>query len=132
MKLIRDTNQTQVTKGKLTFGNVTFFSIELAWKDNKKGVSCIPVGTYKWRKRARTNNIPYQHVLIEGVPGRDGICIHAANYAAGKKVQLRGCIAVGSGYLDLDKDGIDDIINSKTTFNKLMAMLPQNGTITIS
>jgi hypothetical protein len=131
MKIIRDTNQTQVTKGKLTVGSVTFFSIELAWRDNKRGVSCIPIGIYSWRKRARTNNIPYEHVLIEGVPGRSGICIHAANYAAGAKVQLKGCIAVGSGYLDLDGDGIDDIINSKATFNKLMAMLPQNGIIEI-
>jgi hypothetical protein len=70
-------------------------------------------------------------VLIEGVPGRDGICIHAANYAAGNKVQLKGCIAVGKSYLDLDGDKIDDITNSKEVFNKLMALLPQSGEIEI-
>lgn len=127
----REKEQLIETKGKLTFGNFSCPSLELAWKDNKKGISCIPIGTYKWRKRERTNNIPYTHVLIEGVPGRDGVCIHAANYAAGKKVQLKGCIAVGSGYSDLDKDGIDDIVNSKVTFDKLMSLLPERGDIEI-
>ena len=127
----REPNQDIETKGKLTFGSFSCPTLELAWKNNKKGISCIPVGKYTWRKREKTNNIPYRHVLIEGVNGRDGICIHAANYAAGNKVQLKGCIAVGSGYADLDKDGNDEIINSKVTFEILMSILPDKGEITI-
>ena len=129
--VVREKEQTTQTKGALTFGIFICPTLELAWKDNKKVISCIPIGTYTWRKRERTKNIPYTHILIENVQNRDGICIHAANYASGNKVQLKGCIAVGSGYADIDKDGNEDIINSKLTFEKLMSLLPVSGEITI-
>lgn len=132
IEVIRDKEQSIETKGVLTFGKFSCKTLELAWKENKKGISCIPVGSYTWRKRERTNNIPYRHILIENVPSRDGVCIHAANYAAGNKVQLKGCIAVGTAYTDLDGDKIDDIVNSKVTFENLMAILPETGTIKIS
>lgn len=102
-------------------------SLELPWKDNKKAVSCIPVGTYLCKKVPASKNIPYLHISITGVNGRSGICIHKANYAR----QLKGCIAVGASELDIDKDGQLDVTASGVTFDKLMAILPDEFKLTI-
>lgn len=124
--------QSIETKGNLSLedGNV-FKTLELAWLGNKNKVSCIPIGTYDWIKCAPTKKIPYEHIAILNVPGRLGIRIHAANFAAGQMVQLLGCIAVGETYADLNGDKIDDITASKKTLEKLMGLLPNKGTITI-
>ena len=130
--LIRDQPQTIETKGVLTTETkVQFKTLELPWLNNKNKVSCIPTGLYPWRKVAATKNIPYEHIAIDNVPGRSGVCIHSANYAAGKKVQLKGCITVGEQYTDIDGDKIDDITSSRPTCDKLMLMLPDSGTIEI-
>ena len=130
--LNRAIDQTVETKGVLSLPNNSYFkTLELPWLNNKNGVSCIPPGNYPWRKVAATVNIPYPHIEIMNVPGRTGICMHWANFAAGKKVQLKGCITVGDDYADIDKDGVDDITSSKPTLDKLMLMLPDSGTITI-
>lgn len=126
--LNRDKEQTVETKGVLM---VPVKTLELPWLGNKNQISCIPPGIYPWRKVVATSKIPYPHIEIQNVPGRSGIKVHSANFAAGKKVQLKGCVSVGESYADLDGDKIDDITNSKKTFEALMAMLPQSGTIEI-
>jgi hypothetical protein len=147
IELIRNPDQTVETQGKIIIDPIhSFDTLELAWKDNKNGLSCIPVGKYNWVKVDPTAKIPYPHISIAPVPGRDGICIHSANFAAQAPyktvnnvklintdhVQLLGCITVGQGYLDINGDGILDIINSKISLGKLMDLLPDSGTITIS
>ena len=107
----------------------TCFTLELPWKDNKKGVSSIPDGFYPFKKVSATGHIPYEHVLIEGVSGRDGICIHIANFAAGKTIQLEGCTALAEKLVDINKDGIEDAFNSKNTFDKFMSIVPDSGII---
>ena len=70
---------------------------ELPWKDNKNGISAIPPGTYncKWINSPKHGEC-YQ---ITGVPGRDMIEIHSANFmgdvSKGKTSQLLGCVALG-------------------------------------
>jgi hypothetical protein len=95
-------------------------TIELKWLDNKTQVSCIPEGVYPfypsiWNK--------YNKAVLElkDVPNRSEILFHSANYASGKLVQLRGCIAPVTGYADIDGDGIIDGTSSKDAFIKLMA-----------
>lgn len=132
----RDTDQTIETKGKLSVDTgiqILFdcLSLELAWKNNEQGVSCIPAGTYEWVKVGATANIPYTHISILNVKDRSGVCIHAANMAAGLHPQLKGCIAVGTAYADINSDHIDDITNSKATFEKMMALLPDSGKLII-
>lgn len=87
---------------------------------NEKGKSCIPEGTYICTKRAATVAIPYEHILINNVQGRDGVCIHKANYVH----QIKGCIAVGEKEIDINGDGLKDVTNSGKTFMTLMALLP--------
>jgi len=64
------------------------YTIELPWKDNRKGLSCIPEGRYPLETRwsPRFNH----HLIVEKVPGRTLILIHPANDALN---ELKGCIA---------------------------------------
>lgn len=114
----------------LSEANVIYFkceTLELGWHNNKRQISCIPKGEYKCVKVGNTHNIPYPHISITNVLNRDGVCIHSANYYT----QLLGCIAVGDSRIDLNKDGLMDIANSKKTFDKLMEQLPNEFNLTI-
>lgn len=72
------------------FCNGTFIcnTIELPWKENKVGESCIPEGTYelKLRRSLRFG----EHLHVTGVYGRKWILFHPANVALR---ELNGCIA---------------------------------------
>ena len=69
-------------------GKIICKTIELPWKNNERGVSCIPEGKYFIRKRYSAK---YQwHLELVDVPNRTYILIHPANNA---KKELRGCIA---------------------------------------
>ena len=121
----------QQTPGNLSFDGFECFTLELPWKNNLRKVSCIRAGVYTWVKRAATTAIPYEHILLQNVPARDGVCIHSGNFATGAKPDTLGCVLVGSAYVDLNGDGTVEITNSKATFNKMMALLPNQGEIEI-
>lgn len=125
--VIRQKDNGVETLGDLNYCTFKCDTLELPWKFNKKQISCIPVGAYLWKKVPATAAIPYPHISILDVPGRDGICIHSANYFT----QLKGCIAVGDKEVDINKDGQTDVANSKNTFSKLMDLLPEEGEIII-
>ena len=77
------------TTGQIFYqGSLLTYSIELPWKDNHTGVSCIPEG--KYRVIIRYNAHFRQHFELLDVPGRKDILIHPANDAL---LELRGCIA---------------------------------------
>jgi len=116
------------TIGALTFGEFHCDTLELPYKDNQHRISCIPAGKYICKKVTATAHIPYEHISVTNVPNRDGICIHKANYVS----DLLGCIGVGEGIIDLNKDGQLDIIKSKLTFDKLMALLPNSFSLAIT
>lgn len=101
-------------------------TLELPYKDNKHKISCIPPGTYHCKK-VGPSHIPYPHIAVQNVSGRDGICIHKANYVS----DLLGCIGVGTGLADINKDGQLDIINSTKTFDALMLLLPDEFQLVI-
>jgi hypothetical protein len=63
-------------------------TIELPWHQNKRGISCIPEGTYMLEKRSSPAR--GKHLQVMHVSNRDLILIHPANDA---KAELRGCIA---------------------------------------
>jgi len=69
-------------------GKLISYTIELPWKRNERGISCIPEGKYFIRKRYSAK---YKwHLELVDVPNRTYILIHPANNA---KKELRGCIA---------------------------------------
>ena len=98
-------------------------SLELAWRDNKSFISCIPEGMYICRKVIRPNG---DHAIsITNVKNRTFILMHIANFAAGKKIQLEGCIAPGMYFEDLNGDGYIDSAQSTQAMNILMEILPE-------
>jgi hypothetical protein len=77
------------TNGKIHFqSRLMMYSIELPWKDNQTGVSCIPEGKYELIKRY--NEKFGRHLQVLNVPQREDILIHPANDAL---KELKGCIA---------------------------------------
>ena len=79
------------TAGRIIAPNLTIETVELPWMGNKPFESCIPPGRYPVVTRETKSK--GRHWLLCGVPERDLILIHAANYAS----ELQGCIAPGLG-----------------------------------
>ncbi len=88
-------------------------TIELPWRDNAHGVSCIPEGQYRLIKRF-SEKFKW-HLCVCDVPNRDSILIHPANDAA---KQLEGCIAPVS-FLTGASCGSE----SRKAFEKLKALV---------
>jgi hypothetical protein len=100
-------------------------TMELPYKDNQRRISCIPKGRYTVVKRYSPKY--GNHFHITNVPNRDWVLIHSANYSR----QLLGCIGVGEKHVDIDNDGLKDIVNSKVTLAKLNEILPKEFTLII-
>lgn len=103
--LIRTETGDDGTFGLLTLDNgMQFYAVELPWRANQHGISCIPAGTYLATWRDSPNHGLVYHV--EKVNGRDGILIHAANWAGdeskGYVKQLEGCVAPGNSIQDVE------------------------------
>jgi len=93
-------------------------TVELEVDCNAKRDDAIPNGIYTVVKRHSAKYKDHFHIL--DVPNRDYILIHNANYSR----QLLGCIGVGEKHLDIDKDGLIDVTNSKATLKKMYDALP--------
>ncbi len=98
---------------------LTFKGIELPWVNNERGKSCIPTGTYKAVAVRRASNAAYAlHVL--NVPNRAEIMVHTTNFAR----DLRGCLAPGTNFADIDRDGITDVTNSRAVMKQIEKIIP--------
>lgn len=97
-------------------------SLELPWLDNKRRVSCIPIGAYKARKHKSPK---FGNCLwIQDVPNRSEILIHAGNY----HTQILGCILPGTDLSDINDDGYLDVKDSRTAMYEIMeAISPLDG-----
>lgn len=127
--LLRNVHSSKQELGSLLVfdndGNKLFESrsLERAWKDNKKNISCIPDGIYPIRLEysPRFNRMLWE---IYDVPGRSECKIHSANYW----FELNGCIAPGHKVYDLNKDGVPDITRSRYSLKKFEeAMFPDTS-----
>jgi hypothetical protein len=78
--------------------DLSLYTLEDPWRDNQKGISCIPVGTYRC---IFSMSQRFQKLMPEllNVPGRTGIRIHAGNTTA----DTEGCPLVG---MSRDRDTI--------------------------
>lgn len=112
--------QDDCTVGILNYYGFRCCTLELPDLDNERNISCIPPGRYRCSKIESPSL--GECVEIEDVQGRTFIRIHAGNYTS----QIKGCILVGDSIKDIDRDGILDVANSKTTLRKLMNLLPNN------
>ncbi len=101
-------------------------TLELLWRDNRIGISCIPTGTYEIVKRW---SLKYgHHFLIKNVPGRSMVLIHSGNY----KSQTRGCILVGVYTTFMDKNEGIDLAQSRNALDILDLLLSQSTTLEIN
>lgn len=71
-------------------GETHSHSLELPWKNNMPGISCIPPGVYGL-EFFDSPKFKRPILRLKHVPGREAIEIHPANHVA----ELRGCIALG-------------------------------------
>jgi len=131
MILTREPQNGVQTLGKLDFEGHELSTIELAWKDNKRGESCIPptieiVNGKEKRLRKpykavpRTSSKYGNHFIILETTPREYVLWHPANYSR----QLRGCIAPGLKHRDIDKDGLKDVVSSKKAMNLMLDKFP--------
>jgi len=100
-------------------------SLELPDKGNKKNISRIPDRLYKLKKRYTAKFGEHLHVL--NVPNRTWILIHAANFYH----ELKGCIAVGKKWKDIDGDREFDMVDSRQTLAKIMSYINEDATLEI-
>ncbi len=115
LKLFRKTPTPIQTLGYFECPDgVTYPSLELPWKDNAVGVSCIPVGLYKMVLHVSPKF--GRCYWLQDVPNRSEILIHPANFVG----QLRGCMAPGLTHADIDGDGHLDVASSKIAMGKLL------------
>lgn len=121
MTLIRTTEGLTSTQGVLIITNnnkvvFTCETLEPAWKNNERNKSSIPKGRYLTTKR--TSEKHRFHILINNVPNRNLILIHAGNHIE----QTEGCILVGKRATQ------QDVYYSRDTLNKIYNLIT-NGTI---
>lgn len=119
--LIRTSDNESQTLGTFNMfdGDKVIFScktLELPYRNNAKGASCIPLGKYKVVGRTSPKYGNHFHVL--DVENRDYILFHQGNF----NYQIRGCILVGSSFKDINNDGEKDVINSKNTLSKMTGL----------
>ena len=106
---------------------LSFVAVELPWRDNQRGISCIPAQVYEAeaifrhsRRHLSDDDIRKYGIWLKDVPQRSGIVIHIANFVR----QLEGCIAPGTNFRDLDNDGVLDVENSGQALTRLREILP--------
>lgn len=96
-------------------------TLELPWKNNQRNISCIADGIYPYEV------VDGLAIRIDNVNGRDGIFMHVAN----SWKELRGCVAVGKGYKDINRDLDYDVLKSALTLKDITSTIPEKGYIKI-
>ena len=103
-------------------------TLELPWRNNSQGISCIPKGTY---------NVNFMHspskktklYRLANVKDRDGILIHQGNWAGdtaqGLKSDVQGCILVGFNHMKIGgQDGVDKSTAALSILHSFTSGLP--------
>ena len=89
LTLVRCEHNETETLGMLLIGSRLFCStLELPWRKNERGISCIPDGDHAGR---RVISPKFGETFELDVPGRSEVIIHAGN----THEDTRGCIILG-------------------------------------
>ncbi len=103
-----------------------FDTLELAYKNNEKQVSCIPEGCY-----VVTPHISFRHgrcFEVHNVCHRSNILIHKGNFNSDTK----GCILVGRGLRDISGDYQLDVLNSTIALASLRLLVKDTIALSIT
>ena len=91
------------------------FTLEPAWKNNKKAISSIPAGTYLCTPH---NGSKYKGTwIVNGVPNRSGVVFHVGNRYADTK----GCFLLGRNFKKDNNEYI--LLDSKLAMDDMREML---------
>ena len=101
------------------------YILELPNRNNKTSISRINEGEYDCEKRSSEKYGDHFHVL--NVPDRSWILIHIGNY----HTSTRGCLLPGDGLVDINGDGLKDVVNSGPTMRRLNEVLPEQFKVII-
>ncbi len=116
LRLVRVTEHNNATLGVLCIDDSPeFVTLEDAWRDNERMVSCIPVGRYKVMPRNSPKFGKTWQVM--NVPERDHILFHAGN----THKDTNGCILLGMQFSKMD--GEPAILASRSAFLQFMGKL---------
>ncbi len=125
-------------------GNLVCKTLELPDRNNQRDnpnteeneASCINADTYLVIKEGPIpandpdgrKERPYGHFRLPVVAGRRGILVHRITYVK----DLLGCIGVGSRHVDLNADGIPDIVESGKKLQWMYENFPDKFWLKIS
>ena len=125
--ILKTIKQPDCTLGVMTVEGSDFrcFTLELPDKGNTSNVSCVPAGTYEYFRRV--SGVNGDVIELRNVVGRSFIQVHRGNFTS----DILGCILVGKTIADINSDGIPDVTSSGNTMKALLAILEDEGTITI-
>lgn len=104
-----------------------FKTLELPWLQNQHGISCVPEGEYPL-VREYSPKFNCKLLELKEVPDRTESKIHPANYTS----QLRGCIAPGLHFVDMNSDGLKDVMFSGDTVQFINNLMPDKSVIIIT
>jgi hypothetical protein len=117
IELVRYAHTAQGVLGRLN----EWYSLENRWLDNRRQVSCIPVGEYELRP-ARFNRGGYATWEVVDVPGRSNILFHIGN----TDKDTHGCILPGMAVGVLS--GRLAVLRSREAFGQFMDRLKDQKT----
>lgn len=103
----------------------TFTTLELPWRNNENGNSCILSGYYTVEPRRSEKH--GQHLLVNNTAPREMILLHAGNSPSNSS----GCALIGSGFGDFDADGRREITSSRAAMKKLTALITEPAELII-
>lgn len=94
------------------------YSLEPAWRDNERNISCIPKGEYDCHFMARSSSGKYRNVYhVKNVSDRSGILIHNGNIHQ----HTKGCILLGT------KEGVlggqPAVLASRSAMNEIVRIM---------
>lgn len=135
LDLLRSESIPDGTFGILRLGDLEWPTCEDDWRNNERGQSCIPTGTYTL-ERTIYHKHGYPTFEVTGVPGRSRILIHPGN----TEEDVEGCILLGvrRGFMDRnDEDGgglqhKNAVLDSKVAFQRFMAAMEGIDTATLT
>lgn len=124
VQLTRSASTDSGTPGVIAWRGGAVLSLELPWRDNKPGISSILPGRYLAFFMPISASGKFRDVYhLQNVPGRQGILIHAGNFAGDTTLSLHtdsfGCILPGlrTGKIN----GQEALLSSRDAMRKLHA-----------
>lgn len=118
------------TLGRLIVFNGTeieeiFTTLELPWRNNERNNSCILSGYYTVDPRESPRF--GKHLIINNTSPREAVLLHVGNVPK----DTSGCVLVGTGFGDFDKDGKREITESKRAMRRLVELVADTAELII-